>query len=596
MTQSGQGEEPSAQPAREGIVLPSDGGEPVLPGMSGPAQGPYAGNPAGGPHAGNPYGGGPYAGGPQGAGQQPGPYQGAPQPGAAPDAQYGGQGAAPAGGQAWGGPWGPEQQSGPAPAPDQGWSGAQQWPPAGQSGAGPLPAEGTPAPYTPAPAAHDAYGTPQPHSGGYGAGMPAGQQTTPGQPPSAGGAVSASGQGAPLPPAGAPAPGYGGPRPPADDSATQYLPPVAAGAGDAATQYIPPVPAQSGDDAATRYIPPAGPGALPPEAPAEATQFLGRAPQHPGTQPGSGPLPSAADPDAQATQYIPPVAAQPGAQPGYGERQPPAEFAGLFRDEPAGAPAAATQQLPQIGNGRPGAPRPGYVPPAGGRRGARDDDGGSGRSGGGRTGSRVPLFAAIGVGIAVVGIGAGALLGAGGGSDDAKDDAPANVSATAPSTTASSAAPAADPAKEQAVALDKLLADSGSSRAAVIAAVADVKSCRNLGAAAKNLRDAAQQRTGLVTRLAAVPVDKLPNNAALTGALKSAWQASASADTHYAAWADQVAGNKKLCRKGKAAGTPQTQAGNRASGTASVQKQKAAQLWNAIAQQYGLTQRQAGQL
>ncbi|MBK3633179.1 hypothetical protein JHN52_09495, partial [Streptomyces sp. MBT97] len=34
MTQSGQGEEPSAQPAREGIVLPSDGGEPLLPGMT----------------------------------------------------------------------------------------------------------------------------------------------------------------------------------------------------------------------------------------------------------------------------------------------------------------------------------------------------------------------------------------------------------------------------------------------------------------------------------------------------------------------------------------------------------------------------------
>ncbi|MER6045712.1 hypothetical protein ABT136_34100, partial [Streptomyces sp. NPDC001856] len=34
MTQSGQGEEPSARPAREGIVLPSDGGEPLLPGMT----------------------------------------------------------------------------------------------------------------------------------------------------------------------------------------------------------------------------------------------------------------------------------------------------------------------------------------------------------------------------------------------------------------------------------------------------------------------------------------------------------------------------------------------------------------------------------
>ncbi|MFE7994718.1 hypothetical protein ACFU3K_40515, partial [Streptomyces shenzhenensis] len=56
MTQSGQGE-----PAREGIVLPSDGGEPLLPGMTGgsaprpaanrpaaPSAGPPAATPAGG--------------------------------------------------------------------------------------------------------------------------------------------------------------------------------------------------------------------------------------------------------------------------------------------------------------------------------------------------------------------------------------------------------------------------------------------------------------------------------------------------------------------------------------------------------------------
>ncbi|PAK25269.1 hypothetical protein CJD44_17375 [Streptomyces sp. alain-838] len=35
MTQSGQGEEPSPRQAREGIVLPSDGGEPLLPGLTG---------------------------------------------------------------------------------------------------------------------------------------------------------------------------------------------------------------------------------------------------------------------------------------------------------------------------------------------------------------------------------------------------------------------------------------------------------------------------------------------------------------------------------------------------------------------------------
>jgi hypothetical protein len=118
----------------------------------------------------------------------------------------------------------------------------------------------------------------------------------------------------------------------------------------------------------------------------------------------------------------------------------------------------------------------------------------------------------------------------------------------------------------------------------VIGAVADVKACDNLSQAAADLRDAAKQRTDLVTRLAALKVDQLPNHAALTTALTKAWQASASADNHYAAWADQVAGSKKKsCKKGSARTTSETQAGNRASGTASAQTSQAATLWNQIA-------------
>jgi hypothetical protein len=205
----------------------------------------------------------------------------------------------------------------------------------------------------------------------------------------------------------------------------------------------------------------------------------------------------------------------------------------------------------------------------------------------------MPLFAAIGVGIAVVGIGAGALLGGGGGGDQGGDNK--TVAASAPATEGSASA-SADPAEQQAIALDKLLADSGSSRATVISAVADVKACNNLAQAASDLRDAAKQRTELVTKLSGLSVDQLPNHAALSTALTKAWQASASADNHYAAWADQVAANKKSCKKGQARTTPQTQAGNRESGTASTQKAQAAKLWNEIAKTYGLTERQPTQL
>ncbi len=129
----------------------------------------------------------------------------------------------------------------------------------------------------------------------------------------------------------------------------------------------------------------------------------------------------------------------------------------------------------------------------------------------------------------------------------------------------------------------------------MINAVASVKSCKNQEQAAKDLRDAARQRTDLVTRLSGLTVDELPDHAALTDALTKAWKASASADNHYAAWADQAAG-KKGCKKGQARITGQTQAGNRASGIASAEKTKAAQLWNAIAKTYGLTERQPTQL
>ncbi|MDQ0991491.1 hypothetical protein [Streptomyces sp. V3I7] len=541
MTQSGQGE-----PAREGIVLPSDGGEPLLPGI-----------PGGGPaHPVAPVGPSPAA--------------------------------APSGGQAWGQPWGPEQQQpqhdqghawGPPPAQEWGTPEQQpvQWHQSGQdaSGAGALPPEGSP------------YGG---QAYGAGAQPPYGQGAPdPRQPYLPGGHAAA----APLPPA---AP----PLPPAAGGANPYLAPGAPAMADGATQYLPPVAASApADDGATQFLPPVGPGALPPEAGGAQTQFLGHGAQ-PQPQPSAG---------ADATQYIPPVAGGYGAG---GDRQPPAEFDNLFRGD-AGMPAF-TQQLPQVQPqtpygqpqapygqpqapyGQPQAPYgqpqtpygqpqtpygqpPAYAPVDGGGRG------------GGRTGSRVPVIAAVGVGIVVLGIGAGALL-SGGGDSDKDEGKNKTVAASAP---AAEASPSTDAAREQAVALDKLLSDSGSSRAAVINSVAAVKSCRNLGQAAAGLRNAAKQRTGLVASLSKLNVDQLPNHAALTDALTKAWQASAAADNHYAAWAGQVAG-KHGCHKGQARSTAQQLAGNRESGTASAQKAKAASLWNTIAKKYGLTPRQPTQL
>ncbi|MGK3940740.1 hypothetical protein ABK046_20175 [Streptomyces caeruleatus] len=583
MTQSGQGEQPSAREAREGIVLPSDGGEPLLPGQTGGHGGPQPGY--GPPQQGH-YGGPPEQGG----------YGGPPQAGRSAPAAEAGYGQPP-GAQAWGTPWGPDQQQGQAQQQDQAHQPQpQDWPqPADPTWGTPQQPQGIPAQPQAQPA--PAYDTDAPTSYYL---PPVGQQAPQSQPlPPQQGQVApyeAPGTGAPqqqatpgyrtdeptsyyLPPVGQPLPPASGspasaPLPPADEGATQFIPPVAAGG--------------AAPEGATQYLPPVRPGALPPEVSAEAAHY----PQSPyGTQnPPAGP-------DAEATQFIAPVPGQgPGASYG-GERQPPSDFDNLFRAGPGDDGAASTQQMPRFAQPEPapraygaqqpsyGAPQPPYTPPGGGHY----DDGDRG----GRGRSRVPVIAAVGIGIVVLGIGAGALL-AGGGGGGGGDDKNQTVSATAPASDSPSS-PAADPAKAQAVELDKLLADSGNSRSSVISAVANVKSCKNLGQAAADLRAAAAQRTGLVTRLKTLSVDQLPGHAELTDALTKAWQASASADNHYAAWADQAAG-KKGCKKGQARVTGQTQAGNRDSGTASTEKAKASRLWNAIARKYSLTERAATQL
>ncbi|WP_405831149.1 hypothetical protein [Streptomyces sp. NBC_01176] len=597
MTQSGQGEQPSARPAREGIVLPSDGGEPLLPGMTGdqavPAGGrswdrPWGPDPATAPAPQPGEGWGPQANGTQAWGE-PGAHQPA-EPGPDWGAHDVSQGSA-----GW--------SAGSDQAPDARWgaSGRQdaQQAPQQAPGAGPLPAEGAqPQPYggqqSPSYGGHgtSSYDNGSYENGSYGNGQ----------------AQAYGAQG------GRPHDGYAGagPAPLPHAVGPGALPPAA---DEGATQYIPPVPAA--DEGATQFLPPIGPGALPPEVSGGGGQFPGHAPQG---MPGAGSPPPAANPDAEATQYMAPVPADPagtsyGIRPGGPEdRQPPAEFDNLFRTEP-GAPEgpASTQQLPRFEAQAPHTPQtpyaaqdpygaqtphtpyatqaPGAPGGPGGRAATRR--GAAPEGGGGRGGSRLPLIAAVGIGIVVLGVGAGALL-SGGGSGDSADGGSKNVSATAAATEGSASA-GADPAKAQAVALDKLLADSNNSRDSVVKAVENVKACNNLGQAAGDLRDAAKQRAGLVTRLSALSVDKLPNHAALTNALNNAWKASASADNHYAAWADQV-GGKRGCKGGHARATGQTQAANAASGTASAQKSKAAGLWNAIASKYGLTQRTPIQL
>ncbi|MFB8030065.1 hypothetical protein ACFQ6U_26685 [Streptomyces sp. NPDC056465] len=394
-----------------------------------------------------------------------------------------------------------------------------------------------------------------------------------------------------------PQPQYGYPQQPHDpyqqpQAYAQPLPPEAGAPG--------PGTGQGGDADATQYIAPvpggAFPGGLPPERQADATQYMGQTAAH--GQPS----------DADATQYIPPVpgGAPYGIRPGApGDRQPPAEFDSLFRNE---GTAGSTQQMPRFDpapqqpqrthQGGPQQPQGGQ-PYAAGPQGPHDGYGGPGGQepdeGPGparRRSPHIPLIAAVVVGCAVIGLGAGALMS--GGDDSPSDDKQPVASQS--SSAGEPSAQAADPAKPQAEALDKLLADSNNSRSAVIGAVEKIKACRALDQAASDLKGAAQQRRGLVTRLEALSVDKLPAEAELKASLTTAWQASAEADDHYAAWAGQAKNDKKVCKGGHARSTDATAQANASSGEATTAKRKASELWNSIARKYGLTERAPTQL
>lgn len=556
MTQSGQRDEPqspAARPAHEGIVLPADGGPPLIPG--------------------------------------------------APADQ-----SAPAGGQPWGQPWGPGAPQ-PQPEPE-----GQQPPPQDSGAYGSYEAQGTGAyggggggyGYPQQPQQPEQQYQPEPQQQSY-------QQHQQPLPPAHPGPLPQA-----LPPHQEPQQSYGAPG--AGAYGAQPLPAEAPPGGSAdATQFIPPVPAAAGPADATQYIPPVPqypqgqtPGGLPPERPAESTQYLGTA------QPGRH---AQGTSDADATQFIAPVpAADPndipavpqgapyGIRPGApGDRQPPAEFDSLFRTEAPGGGGAVpdeTQQLPhfdpgagpvagtgrrrggqgraQQGHGQGGTPPP-YARPGG----PQEPSGPQGRAAGRRKSSPVPLIAAVVIGCAVLGLGAGWLMS---GDDSEKQDKNQTVSSET-SQSGSGGDPAEeDPAKPQAGELDKLLAESNDSRSAVISAVDSIKSCKNLDQAVTDLQDAADQRRDLVSRLKELTIDKLPQHGQLSNSLTKAWQASASADDHYATWASE-AKTKKGCRDGKARTTKAAAEGNRASGEATAAKQKASGLWNGIASKYGLTKR-----
>ncbi|MEW2136924.1 hypothetical protein AB0892_10045 [Streptomyces sp. NPDC005409] len=397
-------------------------------------------------------------------------------------------------------------------------------------------------------------GAPQPGAP-WGPDPASGQQAYPEQPPQPGRPAYGYPQEVPGHVVG---PGYEGPGdphgygyPPLPEAVTQYIPPVPAG---------PAGPAAPHDEAATQFIPPvpAGPTAPHEEA---ATQLIAPVPAVPEDFDGL----FRSDDAAGHTQHLPPVQEPVLRQP------PPRPY-----PPRAQGPVPPRHQQPQPYPQQLYAPPP--PPPVEAEAGRRISPG---------------IIAAVVIGLAVVGLGVGSLL-----SDNEPQNNDPGAVPAAPTASGASAQPGGeapvDPGRPQAVQLDKLLADSNDSRASVIKAVEDIKSCANLDQAASDLRGAARQREELVTRLKELKLDKLPDHAKLSAALTKAWQSSRDADNSYAAWAADVEGDK--CKDGKAKATKNAAEGNKSSGEATKAKESAAALWNTIATKYGLTQRDKSQL
>ena len=171
-------------------------------------------------------------------------------------------------------------------------------------------------------------------------------------------------------------------------------------------------------------------------------------------------------------------------------------------------------------------------------------------------------------------------------------------SATASATPASTGTPTPTPSpstseQQAATALAGLLSQSSSDRTAIQQAYNDVSNCGpQLSQDQQTFQNAATSRQGLIRQLS-----KLPGAAALPAAMLSdlsgAWQASEQADQDYAQWASDQSANGCMQQAYSdpaytAAATPNNQAtADKASFTA---------LWNPIAQQYGLTTYNQGDL
>jgi hypothetical protein len=121
------------------------------------------------------------------------------------------------------------------------------------------------------------------------------------------------------------------------------------------------------------------------------------------------------------------------------------------------------------------------------------------------------------------------------------------------------------------------------SQSAVVSAVADVDSCRDLPGAISTLSRVATERQGELNRANQLNIDQLSNGGQLRDTLKQAFGASLLADRYFLAWAESVAG----C-SGRAPHTSDYHAAAQESQEATAARQSFVSVWNLTAEAYQL--------
>ncbi|MGP8059499.1 MAG: hypothetical protein ACLP9C_07685 [Acidimicrobiales bacterium] len=154
-------------------------------------------------------------------------------------------------------------------------------------------------------------------------------------------------------------------------------------------------------------------------------------------------------------------------------------------------------------------------------------------------------------------------------------------SSTTSSTTTATTAPGE---LTQAQAIGAIATQSGSARSSVQNAVADIGSCGpTMAADVTALQNDAATRQQLASQLGGLAVGAVPNGTAIVAALTQALDASAAADTAYAAWGRDAMG----CTGSAPADANETTAAA-ADSQATTAKQNFVDAWAPLAQSLGL--------